>query len=176
MPEKDPRKDVLTYPKWPVLLDGLGYEFMLVGGMPGKDRDGRDIFKLTLQTTELTRKRYNLKLGKEIDEFGKTELVVFAMDLFPMNPLDKANEKWIYVKSFDGQDTDLSKRESSIKTKYEKEIAKNSLLQATNAKLVEQLELAKTNIPKYIKQYSEVYQDAYKNLADSINKDKQGQQ
>lgn len=174
--ERDPKKEIMLYPKWPTLLDGLGYSFLMVGGMPGKDRDGREIITLTLKTDETTRKRYNLRLGKEVDELGNVNLVIGAMDLIALNPLDKANEKWIYIKSFDGQETDLSKRESFIKMKYEKEVSKNSLLQATNAKLVEQLELAKTNPAKYIKQYSEVYQDAYKNAAESLMKGKGEQQ
>jgi len=113
--EKDPQREIMVDPKWSILMDGNGYNVMSTGGLPGVDRDGTEIITLMIKPDDIVRKRYNLRGEQEVNQQGNTKLIVRKIDLIPMNLYDDANRKWLYVKDFNHNDTDLSLREKNLK-------------------------------------------------------------
>ncbi len=51
MAEKDPSTEIMLYPERAVILDGLGYGVMSLGGMPSIDSEGRKI--VTFQINQM---------------------------------------------------------------------------------------------------------------------------
>lgn len=173
MVEKNPKKDISLTPKWPILIDGLGYGYLLVEGMPSTDRDGREIITLVLKTDEVSRKRYNLTCPKDVDENGYAQKIILRSDLIDMNPFDEANKKWLYVKGFHGEKTNISEREKELKYEIERLKRAMAILDADNIRLNEQLELAKLQPQKFIKQGAEVFQESAKAFSELMRKDKE---
>lgn len=172
--EKNPQRDITAYAKWPVIQDGLGYNALLVGGMPGKNKDGNEIVKLTIRTVdEIIRKRYNWRLGHEVDLKGDITLEVEKMDMIQMNPYDEANRKWLYLKSWSMEDTPIFLREKQLRILIDFWVKQSNLLESANIRLNEQLELAVLNPAKFLKQYGEVYQDAINSAASAFSNRKE---
>jgi len=172
--EKEPEKEIMIDPKWSILEDGLGYQVLVVGGMPHKDRDGRDCIVFTIKADDKVRKRYNWRGGQEVDELGNTKITIAKIDLIPLNLYDDANKKWIYVKSFMHEETDLSNREKVLKLEMERLRRENAQLDAENIRVNEINELIRTNPGKYISMGSEVFQKAIEGLKElNVGKEKQ---
>lgn len=167
--EKQPENEILVEPRWPIVFDGHGYDAALVGGMPGTDNVGRRINTLIIKPGPNARKSYNFRADKELNKNGYMKLIVLENDLVPLNPFDKSNERYIYVKSFKHEDTPLSLRDKNLTIKLESREKTILLLQAEKIRLIEQLEIAKTNPVKFMKQGLEIYEAAGKVIAD-INK------
>lgn len=174
MVEKNPEKDIMLYPKRPLLMDGFGYNTLYMGGMPSIDKDGREIVTLTLKTDEVVRKAYNLGKGK-VDENGYWKLTVHKVDLIPMNLFDETNRKWLYIKSFNGTDTDISKRDAELRLQLD--YAKRNILLRDSqiVRLAERLELAKNNPAKFLKESMEVHESSIRTVAEAMMKEKERQ-
>src|SRR3990167_3470426 len=114
MTEEQPEKEIMVDPKWPIFVDGLGYQLLNTGGMPGIDKDGREIIIFTLIPDEVVRKRYNLRRGVEVDELGRFKLIVLEKDIVFLNPYDEANRKLLYVKTLRHERTNISEREEDL--------------------------------------------------------------
>lgn len=157
----DPRKDILLEPLHSIIVDGLGYSVLSLGGVPAKDQNGKEVIKFVIKVDEVVRKRYGLRKGVEIDDNNTMHLVVDKLDLIPMNMYDDTNRKWLYVKSLDHHPTEISRREENLKTLINSRERRILLLDAEIIRLSEQLELARTNAAKFISQSGEVYEKAY---------------
>ena len=168
--EKDPEKEIMVDPRWSYLQDGLGYTVLVVGGMEGTDKDGVEIVTFTIKPEDLVRKRYNLRFGKEIDINGNMKFIAAKRDLIPLNVFDDANKKWLYVKNFLHEPTDLSRREEELKRQLEISERKTLLLEADNLRLNEQLELARLNPGKFIKEGTEVFEQVSKAYSETMRK------
>lgn len=165
-----PEKDIMVEPKWSILEDGRGYQVLSVGGLPFVDKDGRRCIRFKIKPDDIVKKRYNLALGKELDEMGNMFFAVLESDLIPLNVYDDANKKWIYVKSFKHEQTDLSDREDFLKRKLAFAERRILLLEGQIIKLSEQLELAKLETGKYVSQASEVFEKSAGAIAQAIRK------
>lgn len=171
MVEENPEKEIMLDPKWSILEDGLGYNVLVVGGVPGIDKDGREIVTFTCKPDEVVRKRYKFRIGVEIDpETNNMKIICLKQDLIPLNMYDDSNRKWLYVKTFRHEPTELSNRESNIKIELNRMAKRILLLEAENIRLNEQLELARTNPAKFIKQGAEVFQEAMKGITELTRK------
>lgn len=173
MAEKDPEREIRVEPRLPVLIDGLGYTFLNMGGMPDVERDGTEVIRFILQTDPLSRKRYNLRGGVEVDEQFNTKLTVKRIDVIELNPYDPANKKFLYVKDFRGNETNLSLRERDLKIENER-LKKTILIQqASILKLREENSIAMLNPGKLLKMNNEVFQETLKNVSDSLLRKKE---
>lgn len=163
--EKEPEKEIMIDPRWSILMDGLGYQVLVVGGMPGTDKDGKEVVTFNIKPDDIVRKRYNWRGGEEIDNFGNKKIIIAKIDLIPLNVYDDANKKWLYVKSFNHEETDLSKRERSLKMEIDRLNQENMQLDAENIRLNEINELLRTNPEKAIYAGSEVFQKVAQGLS-----------
>ena len=171
--EEEPQKEIMLDPRWSILEDGLGYNVLVVSGVPSIDSDGREIVTFIIKPDETVRKRYNLRRGIELDDNGNMKLNVLKIDLVPLNMYDDANKKWLYVKSLKHDNTTLSQREENLKSVLESKIRRILLLEAETIRLAEQLEIARTNPVKFLQQYKDVFHESAKALAEiSMKKDK----
>lgn len=171
MAEEQPEREIMLDPRWSILQDGLGYNVLVVGGVPGIDKDGREVVIFTIKPDETVRRRYDLRRGREVDqETGNMRLIVLKKDLIPLNVYDDANKKWLYTKTLKHDPTDLSKREENLKSTIEVKERRILLLEAENIRLQEQLELARTNPAKFIQQGAEVFREAAKGIAELTKK------
>lgn len=174
--EKEPEKEIMLDPRWSVLEDGLGYQVLIVGGMPGVDREGREVVHFTIKPDEIVRKRYNWRRGVEVNENGNVKFIAAKDDLIPLNMFDDANKKWLYEKTFNHQSTELSKRWDELKKRIQIFERKLWLLEADNIRLNEQLELARLSPGKWIKEGTEVYEQVSKSFADLTRKKEESSQ
>jgi hypothetical protein len=168
--EKEPEKEIMIEPGWSILEDGLGYQVMSLGGMPKIEKDGREVIVFTIRPDEKVRKRYNYKRGSDIDENGNMKISIDKNDLIPLNLYDDANRKWLYVKSFNHQPTNLSMREEELKKKI---TAKDKTILQQDAVIIrlnEVVLLAKTNPSKFMKEHMEILQETAKVFSELSSK------
>ena len=163
--EKEPEKEIMVEPGWSILEDGLGYQVLAVNGFPTIDKDGRQVIIWTIKPDEKVRKRYNWRGGAEIDDQGNKKITTNKIDLVPLNLYDDANRKWMYVKSFNHDETELSQRERVLKMEMERLRKENSQLDAENIRLNEVIELLRTNPGKYLSMSSEYFQEMMKGVS-----------
>lgn len=171
MAEKDPRREVRTYPERTRFMDGLNYRFMNMGGVPTIDREGRRVIKFRLQTDEVTRKAYEIKKG-ECDDENCVEITVNENDIIWLNKYDEARRMILYVKTFRGDNTDLSEREAFWKGEAQKKDAKILQREAEVLALREENNTIKTNPFKFMKQYGDMSKDMMSGLAEALMKKK----
>jgi predicted nuclease with TOPRIM domain len=98
------------------------------------------------------------------------KLIVLKTDLIPLNMFDDANKKWLYTKNIKHEETELSQREAFLQSKLNTKDKLILLLQAEKLRLEEQLELARTNPAKFIKQGAEVFQESAKAFSEMMRK------
>ena len=167
----DPQRDVLLEPKNAILQDGNGYQVMIFGGMPFIDSAGRRCIKFKIFPDNIVRKRYNLRKGAELDDTDGTMFITcLEIDIIPLNPYDDANKKWLYVKRFKHDTTNVSDREMFLKGKLNFLDKQVLLLQAKVIKLQEELNLATLQTGKYLSQSAEVIEKSAGAIATAIKK------
>ncbi len=168
----NPEKEIVLPPSNTILQDGFGYTSLAGKGVPSRDKDGRDIITYTIEPGEKARRIYNLRRGVELDpQTGTMKLIVLKRDLVFMNLFDDANRIVLYEKSLKGEETEFSNKWK--KDQMDKEYMENIILRqdAEIIKLQEELEQAKTNIGKYMKGQSEMFQDQMKAAGDLFRKE-----
>lgn len=169
----NPDKEIMLDPRWAILQDGNGYQVLLLGGMPEIDKTGRRCIKFKIKPDNVVRKRYNLRMGAELDEDGNMFITCLEVDIVPMNIYDDVNKKWLYVKSFRHEETPCSEREMMLKRKldtYEKRV---NLLDAKCIKLQEELKLVTLQTDQYIAKSQEVWEKSAGSMINAINKKKE---
>lgn len=168
--EDDPQRDISLPPEYSILEDGLAYHVLIFGALPGKE-EGREIVTFTIHPNDKVRKRYNWRIGREIDPVtGNMKFKVAKIDLVPMNMYDDANKTWLYVKSFDHEPTELSQREEKLKIQLIQKDNKIELMDAQLLRQNEQLDMAINNPAKFIQQGTEVFKEALKGVTDILRK------
>ena len=144
---------------------------MILGGMPGIDKDGREIVTLILKTREKNQKWYNLKEGIDLDKNQNIKIKMLKSDLIPMNVYNKSNERWLYTKTLRHEATEISNREKNLQTELQIKQNRMLLLEAEIIRLSEQLKLARLAPGEFIKQGTEVFQESAKVLAELQKKE-----
>lgn len=158
-------------PRWSILMDGLGYQVLVVEGMPSVDRDGNEVVEFIIKPDEVVRKRYKWRGEQEIDGLGNKKITIAKIDLIPLNMYDDANKKWLYVKSFNHDDTDMSKRESFLKMEISRLKKENLQYEAENLRLNEVNELFRTNPEKALSTSAEFLQKMAQGLSSLTKKE-----
>lgn len=171
--EKEPKKQILLDARKAILMDGLGYNVLVVEMMPSKAADGTEVIKVIFKPDETVRKRYNYRFEKELDSNGNVTMTIAKSDLVPVNLYDDSNRKWVYIKSFAHEETNLSMYSKNLRSEIQDKEKRILLLEAEVIKLYEQLELAKTNPIKFMKQGFELWSDTAKVVTELNKKEKE---
>lgn len=168
----NPQKEIMLDPRWSILEDGNGYQVLSLGGMPFVDKDGRRCIKFKVKPDQVVRKRYNLRIGigGELDDDENMFIICLEGDIIPMNLYDDVNKKWLYVKSFRHEDTNLSEREIFLKRKLDTFEKKVNLLDAKCIKLQEELKLATLQTEQYLSRAGELIEKSAGAIATAIKK------
>lgn len=168
----NPEKDIKLPPSGTILMDGNGYMALAGKGEPTQDGSGKEIVTYTIEPNERARRMYNFRRGKELDaQEGTMKLIVAKKDLRFLNLFDDANRMVLYIKSFKGEETELSQSEKTWRMNDE---YKDNIILRQDAeiiKLQEELEQAKTNIGKYVSAQNEVFKEQMKAFGEAFNKE-----
>lgn len=169
--EKDPQKEIFVDPQNSIIMDGLGFRALCAGELPTVDRDGKEVVNFIIKPDSTVRKRYNWRLDHEIDSLGNKKITIAQIDLIPLNIFDDSNRMWLYVKSFNHDETPLSKREEYLKKEIERLRKEKDQLEAENLRLSEVNDILRQNPEMALKASSEVYQNVLKSVSGILKKE-----
>ena len=146
---------------------GDGYIALIQGGIEGKNDDGEKIVDFVIKPSPLLRKRYDIK-DSVLDQNRNMPFRVFKKDLIPLNLFDDANKKWLYIKTFNHDETEISKIGWSLRERLAEAEKRLIIIEGENIWLSEQLQLAKTNPAEFLKQGTEVFEQISSKMVDII--------
>lgn len=152
-----PKEEILVSPQWTWLVFGDGYTALSNGGIEKKDIEGKDIIEFELKPTDALRKRYNIK-ESELNANRCITKTVYAEDIIVLNQFDDANRKWIYVKNYLGDETDLGKRDWILRKKIQELQTRIVILEGYMIFISEQLKLAKSSPMEFAAQGLEIFE------------------
>lgn len=165
---ENPREDILAIAQFPYLIFGNGYIAMIVGGVEKEDREGRTIVELQIIPEELMRKRYGIA-REQLNINGVMPFTVLRKDLIPLNLFDKAKERWLYLKTFDGKETEIGSPSKFLRARLD-ELEKYSwMLEGDNIFLSELANNLRTNPGEVLAQNSEVLSKVMEPTLDLLN-------
>lgn len=151
-----PREEILVSPVFTILEFGDGYIAMSQGAIESKDDEGREIVDFTIKPSDLLRKRYDIKENM-LDQNRNIPFRVFKKDLIPLNQFDDANRKWLYTKTFNHEETEISKIGWNLRARLEEMEKRVMILEGELIWLSEQLQLAKTNPNEFLAQGFDIF-------------------
>jgi len=164
----NPKEDILAIPQYPFLIFGDGYMAMITGGIEKKDAEGRAVVELQIVPEELMRKRYNITKDK-LNINGVMAYTVLRKDLIPLNIFDKAKERWMYLKTFKREETDIGNPGKFLRARLE-ELEKYSwMLEGDNIYLSEQVIASRMNPAEVMAQGTEAMGKAMEPVIDLLN-------
>lgn len=144
---------------------GDGYLALIQGGVEEEDNEGNKIIKFMIKPSSLLRKRYGIK-DSMLNQNGQMPFTVKRDDLIPLNQFDDANRKWLYVKTFNHAETEISKIAWHLRKRLEEREKRIMVLEGELIWMAEQLQLAKTNPAEFITQGTEIFEKLSENLFD----------
>lgn len=151
-----PAETILVSPGYTILEFGDGYIAMCQGAIESKDEEGIEIVDFIIKPSELLRKRYDIKENM-LDQNRNIPFKVLKKDLIPLNQFDDANRKWLYIKTFNHSETEISKIGWSLRTRLAEMEKRVIILEGELIWLSEQLQLAKTNPNEFLSQGFEIF-------------------
>ncbi len=146
---------------------GDGYLALIQGGIEGKNDDGEKIVDFVIKPSPLLRKRYDIK-DNMLDQNRNMSFKAFKKDLIPLNLFDDANKKWLYTKTFNHDETEISKIGWTLREQLAGAEKRLIVIEGENIWLSEQLQLAKTNPAEFLKQGAEVFEQISSKMVDLI--------
>ncbi len=162
---EDPSTGILVQPEFAILEFGDGYIALIQGAVEGKDEEGKGVVDFIIKPSNLLRKRYDIK-DDVLDQNRNMPFRVYKKDLIPLNQLDDANRKWLYIKTFNHDETEVSKIGWSLRERLSEEERKVVILEGENIWLFEQLQLAKTSPAEFLAQGAEVWEKVLSKTTD----------
>lgn len=129
--------------------------------MEGEDEEGRKIVDFMIKPSDALRKIYNIKESM-LDRNRNMPFKLYKKDLYPLNQFDDANRKWLYIKTFNHDETEISKIGWNLRKRLEEMEKRIIVLEGELIWLSEQLQLAKTNPAEFATQGMEVFDKVYK--------------
>jgi len=151
-----PSETILVTPEFAILEFGDGYLALSQGGIEGTDEEGRAIVDFIIKPSDLLRKRYDIREDM-LDQNRNMPFRVFKKDLIPLNLYDDANRKWLYIKTFKHDETEVSKVGWDLRKRLEEMEKRVLVLEGELIWLSEQLQLAKTNPQEFAAQGMEIF-------------------
>ena len=164
MTEK-PREDILMPPEYTILQYGDGYLALIQGGVEGTNDDGEKIIDFVIKPSSLLRKRYDIK-DSMLDQNLNIPFRVLKKDLIPINQFDDANRKWIYIKTYNHDETEISRIGWVLRERLAEEEKRIVVLEGENLWLSEQLHLAKTSPAEFLAQGAEIWEKVLSKTTD----------
>lgn len=142
--------EIRLYASWAFLIYADGYSAQILGIRPSKDKEGADVWNLTLNPTDELVKRYNLKPNSEGNMIFNVEYPY--ENLIQLNP-DQAWERWFCLDTYDGHDTPEIRKLKGLTQQKEITKLKQDILDLKSRLEVseEKRKKMETNLPKYIK-------------------------
>ena len=162
-----PREEILVSPEYTILEFGDGYIALIQGGIETVTDDGIPVIDFIIKPSELLKKRYNIK-DSMLNVNGALAFRVFTKDLVALNRFDDANRKWLYLKTFNHDETEIGRIGWDLRKRLEEMEKRVVILEGELIWLSEQLQLAKTNPTEFISQGAEVYEKISSKLIDLI--------
>ncbi len=94
--------------------------------------------------------------------------IAYKKDLIPINQFDDANRKWLYIKNFNHDETEISKIAWSLRERLAEEEKRIIILEGELLWQSEQLQLAKTNPAEFLAQGAEVWEKVMSKTTDIL--------
>ncbi len=166
MTEK-PSEEILVSPEYAILEFGDGYIALIQAGIEGENDDGQKVVDFMIEPSDLLKKRYNIK-DSMLNQNRALPFRVLKNDLIPLNLLDEANKKWLYIKTYDHQETEVSNIGWDLRKRLEGKEKQLWVVQGEMIWLSEQIQLAKTNPAEFIIQGTEVFEKSLSKVLDLV--------
>jgi hypothetical protein len=171
MAGENPREEILTPPEYPLLEFGDGYVACATGSIEFEE-DGIKWLEVTIEPSEILKKRYNIK-DSEL-KGGKSIIIkIKRNDVILMNPFDAANNKWLYIKNYRGESTEIANIGWDLRKRLEESERKRRILEGENTWYSEQLLLAKTNPIEFAGQTLEIFEKITANTIEALKTKKE---
>lgn len=151
-----PKEEILIQPEYSILEFGDGYIALVQGSTQFED-EGIKWLEVTIKPSELLRKRYDIK-SSELDKNGNITIRIKKDDIIILNPFDDANRKWLYIKNYKGEETEVSNISWDLRKRLEESEKKRRILEGETMWYSEQLFLAKTNPIEFAAQPLEIFE------------------
>ncbi len=162
-----PSETILVSPEYAILEFGDGYIAQIQGATEGTDEEGKKIVDFIIKPSSLLRKRYDIK-DSMLDQNRNMPFRVYKKDLIPINQFDDANRKWLYIKTFNHDETEISNIGWSLRERLAEEEKRVIVLEGELIWLSEQLQLAKTNPAEFVAQGAEVFEKVFSRTVDML--------
>jgi len=153
----NPSETILVAPEYAILEFGDGYLALIQGGIKKTNEEGIRMVELMIKPSDLLRKRFEIK-DNMLNQNGVMPFKMNEDDLIPLNQFDDANRKWLYIKTFNHDETEISKIGWILRKRLEETEKRVIVLEGELIWMSEQLQLAKTNPAEFISQGAEVYE------------------
>lgn len=163
---ENPRQDILVQPEFSILEFGDGYIALVQGSTQFED-EGIKWLEVTIKPSELLKKRYEIK-DSELDRNGNITIHVKKDDIIFLNLFDDSNRKWLYIKNYKGEDTEISNIGWDLRKRLEESEKKRRILEGENMWYSEQLLLAKTNPIEFAGQTLEIFEKITANTIEAL--------
>jgi len=164
---ENPKQDILVAPEFSILEFGDGYLALIQGGHEETDNDEVKVVEFMIKPSDLLRKRYDIK-DSMLNQNGVLSFRVAKNDLIPLNLFDDSNKKWLYIKTLNHEETEISKIGWDLRQKVQEMQKQLIITQGDNIWLSEQLQIAKTRPAEFITQGAEIYERFIPKIADAL--------
>lgn len=146
------RDDIKLSARWPFIFFGDGYMAQVISIVSGKDFKNNDVYKMKIIPDESLAKRYNI-LVSQLDA-NLSLAVEYPVEMIKQLNSDPVFTIYFNFLNFKGEECQgtkamLGKIDADVIMNYRKMI---NNLRAENAYLSEQLNKAKTNVQRFIKE------------------------
>ena len=168
-----PEEEIIVQPEYAILEFGDGYIALIQGATEKILDDGRRVVRFMIKPTNILRKRYRIG-DNQLNQNGVMPFIVEKNDLIAINILDDANRKWLYIKTFNHDETEISKLEWSIRKQLGESEKRIFMLEGEILWLSEQLQLAKTNPQEFAAQGIELFDKYSSKMLDIVKGKKEG--
>ncbi len=162
-----PQEEISAQPEYSILEFGDGYIALIQGAVEGTDEEGKKIVDFIIKPSNLLRKRYDIK-DSMLDQNRNMPFKAYRKDLIPINQFDDANRKWLYIKTFNHDETEISKIAWSLRERLAEQEKRVIVLEGELIWQSEQLQLAKTNPAEFVSQGAEVFEKVFSRTVDML--------
>lgn len=152
-----PEEEILVTPEYAILEFGDGYIALIRGAIKQVLEDGRKVIRFMIEPSNLLRKRYRIG-DNQLNQNRQMPFIAETNDLIPINILDDANRKWLYIKTFNHDETELSNLGQNLRKQLSESQKRVVMLEGEILWLSEQLQLAKTNPQEFAAQGWEMFE------------------
>jgi hypothetical protein len=165
---ENPREEILALPEYPYLIFGDGCIAMVTMNKEGEDREGREICELMIVPEAFMRKMYNITKN-QLNLNGAMPYAVLKKDLVPLNILNKAKERWMYLKNFDRKEMTIGNPSKLFRAQLEEKEKELWMLQGDNIYLSEQVILLRTSPGEVMAQGTEAIGKTIEPIIELLN-------